>query len=116
MIIIKKRKEKIIKKSEEIKKRFLKEDILLRTDIITLNEFKSEISVRLGTIYAVSEEVVNEQLEHPESICLSCLYDLGRKNKVHIDMLDYGNSTIFKVIDDNSRLNNESYGWSFAVK
>jgi len=82
----------------------------------TLNEFKSEISVRLGTIYAVSEEVVNEQLEHPESICLSCLYDLGRKNKVHIDMLDYGNSTIFKIIDDNSKIGNESYRWSFAVK
>src|SRR3989344_2188516 len=81
-----------------------------------LDEFKIKIPVRLGIIYQVSEEVVNEQLEHPESICLSCLYDLGRKNKVHIDMLDYGNSTIFKVIDDNSRLNNESYGWSFAVK
>ena len=40
MIIIKNKKEKIIKKSEEIKERFLKEDILLRTDILTLNEFK----------------------------------------------------------------------------
>ena len=81
-----------------------------------LKDFEINIPIRLNRIYQVSEEIVQEQAQHPESICLSCLYDLGENYNVHIDMLDYGNSTIFTIIDDNSKINNQSYEWSFAVE
>ena len=52
-----------------------------------------------------------------DSICLSCLYDLGEENEVHIDMLDYGkDTTIFTIIDDKSQLNNKSYEFNFAIQ
>jgi hypothetical protein len=81
-----------------------------------LKDFNVDIPVRADKIIKISQEVIAEQKLHPESICLSCLYDLGNNYGAHIDILDYGNSTIFTIIDDNSKINNASYEWSFAVK
>lgn len=84
-----------------------------------VHQFKSfeiEIPVRLDKAYKASQEIIAEQIQHPESICLSCLYDTGNKYEMHVDMLDYGNSTIFTLIDDSSKINEESYEWSFAIK
>jgi hypothetical protein len=81
-----------------------------------LNDFVIEIPIRLNRIYEVTQKIVNEQSQHPKSICLSCLYDLGSAYNMHIDMLDYGNSTIFTIIDDDSKINNQSYEWDFAIK
>jgi len=81
-----------------------------------LKDFSVDILIRADKSIKISREVIAEQKLHPESICLSCLYDLGEKYRVHIDMLDYGNSTIFTIIDDNSKINNASYEWSFAIK
>jgi len=81
-----------------------------------IKDFSINLPIRLDKIYQVSEKIVQEQKLHPESICLSCLYNLGESYSVHIDMLDYGNSTIFTIIDDNSKINNESYEFNFAIK
>jgi hypothetical protein len=81
-----------------------------------LKDFSIDIPIRADKNIKVSQEIITEQKLHPESICLSCLYDLGQSYGVHIDMLDYGNSTIFTIIDDNSKINNASYEWSFAIK
>ena len=81
-----------------------------------LKDFEINIPIRLDKIYQISEKIIQEQIQHPESICLSCLYDLGENYNVHIDMLDYGNSTIFTIIDDSSKINNQSYEWSFAIE
>jgi hypothetical protein len=81
-----------------------------------LKEFSIDIPVRTDKIIKVSQEIIAEQKLHTESICLSCLYDLGEDYNVHIDMLDYESSTLFTIIDDNSKINNASYEWSFALK
>jgi hypothetical protein len=81
-----------------------------------LKDFSVDIPIRVNKSIKVSQEIIAEQKLHPESICLSCLYDLGENYKVYIDMLDYGNSTIFTIIDGNSKINNQSYEWSFAVR
>lgn len=80
------------------------------------DSFSVSIPVRIGIINKASEEIIAEHSLHPDSVCLSCLYKTGQDHNVQIDMLDYGNSTIFNVIDDKSKINNESYSWSFAVK
>ena len=77
--------------------------------VYSLENFEIELPIRVGIINKVSEEVIKEPSLHPESICLSCLYDIGKKYNVHIDMLDYGNSTIFTIIDDNSKIDEQSY-------
>jgi len=82
-----------------------------------LEEFEVEIPVRLKTIYDTTYKIIDEQRTHFDSICLSCLYDLGKENEVHVDMLDYGkDTTIFTIIDDKSQLNNESYEFNFAIQ
>jgi hypothetical protein len=80
-----------------------------------LKDFSVDIPINLDKIYNVANEIIDEQKKHPESICLSCLFDLGKENNVHIDMLDYGNSTIFTIIDDNSQINEGGYEWNFAI-
>jgi hypothetical protein len=80
-----------------------------------LKDFSVNIPVNLDKIYIVAQKTIEEQAKHPDSICLSCLFDLGREYNVHIDMLDYGNSTIFTIIDDNSQINERSYEWNFAI-
>ena len=61
-------------------------------------------------------KIIDEQLLHQESICLSCLYDIGESSNFRIDILDHINSTVILVTDDNSKINNQSYQWSFAIK
>jgi len=80
-----------------------------------LKDFSIDISVNLEKISSVANKIIQEQAQHPDSICLSCLYNLGLENNVHIDMLDYGNSTIFTIMDDNSKINEGSYEWNFAI-
>jgi hypothetical protein len=80
-----------------------------------LKDFSVDIPVNLDKIYSVAQKIIEEQAKNPDSICLSCLFDLGREYNVHIDMLDYGNSTIFTIIDDNSQINERSYEWNFAI-
>jgi hypothetical protein len=82
-----------------------------------LKDFEIKLPVRLGIVYDTAYKIVDEQRTHFDSICLSCLYDLGEENEVHIDMLDYGaDTTIFTIIDDKSQLNGESYEFNFVIQ
>ena len=83
--------------------------------VYKLEDFNVDIPINLDKILKISNEIIKEQKLHLDSICLSCLFDLGKNYGVHVDMLDYGNSTIFTIIDDNSQINEESYEWNFAI-
>ncbi len=83
--------------------------------IYYLNNFQVDISISLDKVYNIAQEIIDEQAEHPESICLSCLFDFGKENKVYIDLIDYENSTVFTIIDNNSQIKGESYKWNFAI-
>lgn len=74
----------------------------------------------LRKINNVSKEIINLQLQDKDSICLSCLYDLGEKNDLFIDITEYLNNTlIFDLRAYNADLAispDTPYNFTFAVK
>ncbi len=90
--------------------------VKIEDSVLALKDFAITLPIRLNTIYNSADEIINGQKQYKGEICLSCLYDIGEQNKIHIDMLDYENSTIFTIIDENSKINDESYNFIFAVK
>ena len=82
-----------------------------------LSEFKLSIPVRLGIIYNVSSNIIDEQLKDKNNICLTCLVNIGNGNDLKINLANYENDTIiFTILDEKSKLNNQPYGFNFAVK
>jgi len=83
-----------------------------------LEEFENiKIPIRLGTAYNVAYKIIEEQIENPNKICLSCLIDLGIENDLLIDLLNYDEeTTVFTIRDENSIINNRPYEFKFAIK
>jgi hypothetical protein len=82
-----------------------------------LNDFQTEISVRLGTIYNVNSEIMAEQMKKKDAVCFSCLKRISEKNNVTINMFDAANNSIlFVVSDDLSKINDKNYEFYFANK
>ena len=63
---------------------------------------------------AVEEFMINQRTS--SGICLTCLFDVGERYDVEIDMLDSGDSrtTIFMFYDEEIKLNDEVFEFRFA--
>lgn len=82
-----------------------------------LREFNNnEFSIRLGIIYDVSNNIVDEQMMNLTSICLSCLNEFTVNNNVVIDINDYTNYREYIINDENSRINREAYEFRFLTE
>ncbi|MBI3035643.1 hypothetical protein HYY71_04955 [Candidatus Woesearchaeota archaeon] len=88
--------------------------------IMKIENFRSDIrNAPLGRFYDVSKEIVKFQLQDPSSVCLSCLYNLGEKNKLSIDVSEYKNSTlIFNIAARNTSIVSPEMqsNFTFAIK
>ena len=82
-----------------------------------LNDFDTEIPVRLDVIYRVNEELMVEQMKKKDAVCFSCLKRISEENNVTINMFDAeNNSILFVVSDDLSKINDKNYAFYFANK
>jgi hypothetical protein len=83
-----------------------------------IRKFQIEIPVRLGVIYDAISEYMVDQLEAPGEVCVSCLYDIGKKYDLDINILesDIDGVLMFIVSDSNYKINNENYSHYFMVK
>lgn len=73
--------------------------------------------IRLGVIYNVSKEVINEQMKDFDSICLSCIINLAIENDLHVDLQRLDNPTIlFTITDNNTIIDGFPYKFIFANK
>ncbi|MBT4376069.1 hypothetical protein HOD29_01715 [archaeon] len=82
---------------------------------IVLDEFKTKVSLDYFNFYsAVEEFMINQRTS--SGICLTCLFDVGERYDVEIDMLDSGDSrtTIFMFYDEEIKLNDEVFEFRFA--
>lgn len=76
-----------------------------------------EFPVRLGVIYGVANASTQEQLLHPNDICVSCVNNLAVEKNLYFELNEYDNQTvIFSIIDKTSKVLNESYRFNFANK
>ncbi len=79
-----------------------------------VENFESEINVRLGLVYDSVYDFIDQQRNYEEGVCLSCL-DIATENDIYVEMSSYYNETIiFTFIDEKSKLNNEPLEWVFA--
>jgi|SRR3989338_5309614 len=83
-----------------------------------LENFNTEIPVRLGTLYEAIRESMDEQMERTDAVCISCNYKISEKYNVTFDFLDTNETTTLLVIVRNSEsiLNYERYAFNYAIK
>ena len=86
-----------------------------------IKNFKVRIEqIPLSSIHKVSREITKLQLQEPTSVCLSCLYGLGEKSNLYIDIVEYKNNTlIFDVRAYNTSIifpEEFPYNFTFAAK
>ena len=81
-----------------------------------IEDFNSEIPVRLGIVYDAVAEFVGQELETGvEGTCVSCLADISVKKDLYASVFDYDNRTsIFIISDFNSKINKEEFVYIFA--
>lgn len=81
-----------------------------------IEDFDSEVPVRFGIVYdAVAEFVGNELETNEEGICVSCLFDISKKNGLKSFYPNYDDKTyIFIIEDPNSEINGEKFVYVFA--
>jgi predicted XRE-type DNA-binding protein len=82
----------------------------------SLNEFETEYKTRLGLVYNISRQIVEEQMKDREIIPIGFLYDLGVKNNVFIKTVEYKGDVIFTITDENSKLNERALVFNFVNK
>ena len=79
-----------------------------------IEDFSSEVPVRLGIIYDAVAEFVEEDLK-TEGLCISCLFDISEKNGFKSSYPNYDDNTyIFIIEDPQSKLNNKEFVYVFA--
>lgn len=72
--------------------------------------------INLYEIYTTSKEITNLEYKEPNKLCLSCLYDLGKKYGLYVDVSKNPNSTlIFNIRSYNTSITG-IYNFTFAVK
>jgi len=77
-----------------------------------IEDFESNIDVRLGVIL----NTINKINEYKNEICINCIYNLTIKNDLYIDMIEYDDSLIYVVRDENSKINDKYFIFVFANK
>ena len=83
-----------------------------------IDRFTAEVPVRIGIIYIAITEAMNNHMERTDSICASCLYDIGEKFDLHFHVLDTNDTESLMIIvrDENSRILDEDYKFDYAIK
>jgi hypothetical protein len=81
-----------------------------------LKEFSEVVDVNLDEIYNAVSEIMNEQMEEPNSICISCIYDIADKNDFKIRMIDGDEGIVFVIVDEKFKIYEEDYEFYFANK
>lgn len=66
-----------------------------------LSKFYFEIPIRLGTIYDVIDDFIEEQVNEPSTVCLNCLINIAQANNLLIRATPVLNKYVFLVEDLN---------------
>ena len=76
-------------------------------------------NIHLSNIHKVGKEAVNFQLNNPNSICLSCLYELAEEHNLDLYIVKYQNSSlIFNIREYNiteDPIIKSPYNFTFAI-
>ena len=80
-----------------------------------IENFKTEVNVPLGKIHAIISEINDDQLLHPTTLCLSCLYTKAEENNLFVELTEYDKqTTIISFIDKKTIVNKDFFRYNFA--
>ena len=82
----------------------------------SVEKFSVEVPSRLGIIYDVVGELLEEQREDPGSICVSCITRLAIENDLRIEIVPIDNLMMFIITDEEVPINNQPYEYQFLNK
>jgi hypothetical protein len=81
-----------------------------------LNNFETKTETRLGIIYRVVKQIIDEQISNKDGICIDCLYDLSVENNLTIKTLDYNEDMIYIINDELSKSKENPLVFNFVNK
>jgi len=79
-------------------------------------KFTEKISLRLGKAYSSAKSIVSEQTKHPDSICLTCIADLGESNNMKIDIGSQNDTYVVSIKDQTLEISKYNYTFKFAMR
>jgi len=82
----------------------------------TFEDFKIEIPANLFKVHQTANQIIEQQKEFPEDICITCLEKFAIDNQLIIEMRDFQESVIFSITDVNSKINDKELIFYFANK
>lgn len=92
-------------------------DITRGDKVFSFRYFNFDVDVRLGVIYDSIDEFMQEHMNHPSNICLACLHGISTREDLYVRSLDLDEGVkVFIFIDQELKINNEDFGFSFANK
>lgn len=79
------------------------------------SNFRTEVPVRLDTVYWISSKIVEGKIKNNGALCLDCMIDLASENNVFIDIVSHEDSMILTIYDNVTRIDENDYIFSFAM-
>ena len=80
-----------------------------------IEDFNSEVPVRLGIVYDAVGEFIEKNLETPGGFCVSCLLEITAEKDLYVNVFDSDDRTkIFIITDYNSIINKKEFVYVFA--
>lgn len=81
-----------------------------------------EIPIRLGKMYSITQQIIQDKIENSGEICITCIVDLNEKG-FQVSIKNQNDSTIYNIYDLESELENqnkitepEPYNFRFATE
>lgn len=84
---------------------------------VNLDEFQSELKFSMEKMYISTSNLLKEQAEVEDGICLSCMFNIGIKNSLYFQYYTVSDTEYEITIKDyKSLINNNPYTLIFAIK
>lgn len=77
-----------------------------------IENFDVSVDVRLGIVY----NTIIKINEYKNEICVSCIYNYAVEEDLYVDMIEYDDSLIFVVRDENLKINGKYFLFVFVNK
>lgn len=86
---------------------------------LSTSYFAASIQIPFDKIIKINEEIVKWQIEKPNSVCISCIYELAERNNLYIDIVRYYDALVFEIRDYNiteDTIIKKPFNFTFAIK
>jgi hypothetical protein len=92
--------------------------------VVQMEQISSTIPINIPKMVKVASNIVEEHKENPDSMCLTCLNEWGKKNKVLIEAIPIHDTSglkndiiLYRILDqDSPTIWNQNYTFEFVVE